>query len=67
MSDGKVSINTDVASSIVSAINHSCTTLESGVSNQLPGGFNSLVDLGLISSSVTKIKEQTDAIILVEK
>lgn len=64
---GKISINTEVATSIVYELNKSCNILENDLSNKLNVSFEPILDLGLVSNSIKKIDEQIESIINVEK
>ena len=64
---GRVSIDSSVASEISSCLSNSCSILNSGVTSQLTGGFQVLVDLGFVSNCLSKIKSQVDSIVEVEQ
>ncbi len=62
MANGQVVVNSDEITSILSHMVSSCSVLESDLSSKIPGNFQCLVDLGFLSTSVTKIKEQINTI-----
>ena len=67
MANGKVTINTDAVTQVLGKITNSCAILESDVSGKIPGNFQVLVDLGLLSGSLSKLQTQTQDLISVHK
>lgn len=62
----KVSIDTNFVTSVISTLNSSCNVLEE-VSSNIESAFQVLIDLQLVSSSVSKIKKQAKSIADLEK
>lgn len=64
---GQITINSDVASSVITVLTNSCSTLESDVSGKLSSSVNPLVELGFVENSLSKITSQISTITSVEK
>lgn len=62
MAGGQVAVNSSEVASILSYMVNSCSILESDLSSKIPGKFQCLVDLGFLSTSVSKIEEQIKSI-----
>lgn len=66
MARGKITINTDIASEVVAGLNSASTTLESDILGKL-SCFEVLVELGFLTNSLPKIKEQATSLANSEK
>ena len=64
---GKIPINTEVASSVATELNASCTLIEENVSGRVRESFKYLIDLGLVTVSPDKIEGLTESIVKTEK
>ena len=64
---GKVSINSDAVSQALSQISKSCTLLEGDVVGKIPGNFQVLIDLGLLSTAPSKLQKQVTDLVSVHK
>lgn len=66
MAQGKITINTDIATEVANGLATASTTLESDIIGKL-SSFEALVEIGLIQSCLSKIKEQATSIANSEK
>jgi len=66
MAKGKITINTDIATEVVSGLNSASSSLEGDALGKL-SSFEPLVEIGLVSSSVQKVKEQVTNLASSEK
>lgn len=64
---GKVSINSDAVSQALSQISKSCTLLEGDIVGKIPGNFQVLIDLGLLSTAPSKLQKQVTDLVSVHK
>jgi len=67
MAIGTVAINTEVASTVMTQITNACNTLESEVTPKLASSFQPLVDCGLVSTCISKLQEQVNALVSADK
>lgn len=65
MAKGKVTINSDAINQVVSQLSSSATALESDVAGKLPGDFQVLVDLGLLTNAVSKVQQQVSDLVAI--
>lgn len=67
MAEGKVKINTEMASTVVNSMSNESNTLESEVLPKLSSDFSRLTDIGFATSCISKIKDQISSVVEIEK